>query len=142
MQKYFQYYNKIREKYNKVTEGRHGFDSMCRDILILWVILGFINGFVRSRIFSLVSLLCPVFAIWRTFSTNDVKRSIENRKYLEYRKKAFEFFKLMYKRIKEFKTHRYYTCKNCSAVIRVKRVKGEHTVACPKCRKEFSVRIH
>ncbi len=141
MQKYLQYYAKLREKYEKLMEGRHGFDTLGRDLLILWFITGFLNGFIRSRIITLLSLLCPLTVLLRMFSTNSVKRSKETRKYLELKENAAEFFKLSYRKFQERKTHKYYRCKNCSANIRVKRVKGEHTVVCPKCGKEFRVKI-
>ena len=141
MQKYLQYYAKLREKYEKLMEGRHGFDTLGRDLLILWFITGFLNGFIRSRIITLLSLLCPLTVLLRMFSTNSVKRSKETRKYLELKENAAEFFKLSYRKFQERKTHKYYHCKNCSANIRVKRVKGEHTVVCPKCGKEFRVKI-
>ncbi len=131
----------LKAKYDKLMEGRHGVDSLSRDCLIVWFIVGFLNGFIRSRIVAIASLLLPLFALLRIFSTNDVKRAAETRKYLELRNNAAEFFKISYRRIKERKTHKYYKCKNCSSYLRVKRKKGEHTVVCPKCGKEIRVKI-
>lgn len=132
----------IREKYNKLMTGRYGiFDTLNRDMLILWAAVGFINMFIRSRVVRFVLPVLPVLVILRLISENTVKRGIENRKYIDFRNKAAELFKIQYKRIKEHKTHRYYKCKNCSAYLRVPHKKGEHTVSCPKCGKEFSVKI-
>ena len=136
-----QYYLQLKEKYDKLMEGRHGVDSLSRDMLLLWFVVGFLNGFFRSRIVSLVSLLLPLLALLRVFSTNSVKREIENRKYLGIRKSTVDFFKLSKRKFNERKTHKYYKCSNCSAQLRVRREKGEHTVVCPKCGKELHIKI-
>ena len=136
-----QFLAELRAKYLKLTDGKYGMDKLNRDLFILWVILGFLNNFFRSRILSLVSLLFPLVAVLRMFSTAVYKRSNENRKYLEIKSKFTEFFKIQYLRIKERKTHKYYKCKNCSAYFRVKRKPGEHYVDCPKCGKEIKVKI-
>lgn len=136
-----QYIMKFKAGYEKLMEGRYGFDTLSGDLLVVWVITGFINGFVRSRIFSLCALALPVAAALRMLSTKTEKRRAANRKYLKYRKGAAEFFKITVKRFKERKTHKYYKCSNCSAYLRVKRRKGEHTVVCPKCGKELHVKI-
>lgn len=136
-----QYLAQLRAKYMKLMEGRYGIDSINRDLLILWIVIGFINGFIGSRVVMLCGLLLPLFAGLRMFSTAVYKRSSENRKYLKIRSSAAEGIKLRVRMIKERKTHRYYKCKNCSAYIRVKRKKGEHTIDCPKCGKEIRVKI-
>lgn len=136
-----QYILTLRQKYEKLMAGRYGFDTLSGDALVLWFVTGFINGFVRSRIFALAALLLPIFAGVRMFSKNIAKRSAENEKYLSFRRKAADFFKLSYKKFSERKTHRYYKCSNCDAQLRVKREKGRHTVVCPKCGKELHVKI-
>ena len=121
--------------------GRHGFDTLTGDMLVLWLLIGFINSFIGSRIVSLVILVFPAFAVWRMFSKNLAKRDAENAKYLKLRRKTVDFFKLSKRKFSERKTHKYYKCSNCSAQLRVKREKGEHTVVCPKCGKELHVKI-
>ncbi len=141
MDKYIQTYMKLRKKYDKLMEGRHGFDKLSRDLLVLWFVVMLLNGFIRNKWVSLVSLICPIISVLRALSVNDVKRGIENRKYLEILKSVRKSFLLLTKKFHDRKTYKYVKCKNCDAVIRVKRVGGKHIVACPKCRKEFAVRI-
>ncbi|MBQ3970184.1 MAG: hypothetical protein II685_06860 [Clostridia bacterium] len=136
-----QFLARLRSKYLKLMDGKYGLDTLGKDMFILWFIIGFVNNLLRNRIVTLVSLLLPLFAGLRMLSTSFYKRSSENRKYLKIKGDSSEFFKIQYKRIKEYKTHRYYKCKNCSSYIRVKRKKGEHYVDCPKCGKEFKVKI-
>ena len=132
---------KYKSRYDKLMEGRHGVDSLSRDLFVLWIILGFFNGFVRSKILMLLSLMLPLFSCLRVFSTNSVRRSAECRKYLELRSGCAEFFKITKRRFDDRKTHKYYKCKNCSAYLRVKKKPGSHVVACPKCGKELHVKI-
>ena len=136
-----EYLTQLKMKYDKLMVGRYGLDKLSGDLFVLWLVIGFVNSLIRSRIVTLVALILPILAVARMLSQNTVKRSNENRKYLKLRNKVIEFFKLQYRKIKERKTHRYYKCKNCSASLRVKRKKGEHTVVCPKCGKEFKVKI-
>ena len=135
------YLASLRAKYMKLMNGRYGMDKLNRDMLILWLVIGFLNNFIGSKVLMLVGLLFPLLALLRMFSTAVYKRSNENRKYSELKKKFVDWVKLSVRKFKERKTHKYYTCKNCSAYIRVKRKPGEHTVDCPKCGKEIKVKI-
>lgn len=133
----------IKEKYDQIMCDRYGrFDTLNRDLLIAWAALGFLNLFFRNILMTVIIL--PVFflaVIFRLVSTNTVARLDENRKYISYREKVIDFFKIQYKRIAEYKTHRYYKCKNCSAYIRVPAKQGKHTIVCPNCGKEFDVNV-
>jgi len=91
-----------------------------------------------------VRLIVPVFfvlAAFRFVSTKTVIRLSENRRYKKLADKISLYFKIQYKRVAEYKTHRYYKCGNCKAYIRVPAKKGKHTVACPKCGKEFKIKV-
>lgn len=136
-----QYLAQLKMKYDKLMYGKYGLDKLSRDMLILWLVIGLVNSLFRSRVVMLAALVLPILAVLRMFSENVVKRTRENLKYLSIRTKVTDFVKLRYRMAKEFKTHRYYKCKNCSAYLRVPRKKGEHTVGCPKCGKEFKVKI-
>lgn len=136
-----QYLNELRLKYMKLMNGKYGLDKLCIDMLVLWLIVGVVNTFIRSRIVTLVALILPILAALRMFSKDIAKRSKENMQYSKIKSKTIEFFKLQYRKLKEIKTHRYYKCKNCDSQLRVRRKKGEHTVCCPKCGKEFKVKI-
>ena len=135
-------FNEIKEKYDKLMTGRYGvFDTLNKDMIIVCLVIGFLNLFIRSLIIRVLSPALIVLVVLRLFSTNEVKRITENRKYMEFKEKSKEFLKIQYQRVKEYKTHRYYKCKNCSSYIRVPAKKGKHTIDCPKCGKEFEVKI-
>jgi len=131
-----------REKYYNLMVGRYAlWDRLNKDMLIFCVALNFINLFIGSWIVRTVAALLFLAPIFRVFSKNIDKREDENTNYCKKRKGVVEWFKIMYKRISEIKTHRYYKCKNCDSYIRVPYKKGEHTIDCPKCGKEFKVKI-
>ena len=135
-------FNEIKEKYDKLMTGRYGvFDTLNKDMIIVCLVIGFLNLFIRSLIIRVLSPALIVLVVLRLFSTNEVKRITENRKYMEFKEKSKEFLKIQSQRVKEYKTHRYYKCKNCSSYIRVPAKKGKHTIDCPKCGKEFEVKI-
>lgn len=136
-----QFLNELRLKYSKLMYDRHGIDSLSKDMIFIWLVISLLNTLFRSRIAALVALLLLLIAILRMFSRETYKRSKENLKYLNIKRKTVDFSKIQLRKIKEFKTHRYCKCKNCSSYLRVKRKKGTHTVCCPKCGKEFKVKI-
>ena len=45
------------------------------------------------------------------------------------------------RKFKERKEYKYLKCPFCKAQLRVRNQKGDHGVRCPKCRKEFRVKI-
>lgn len=141
MQNYMELLMKARKRYEILMQGRHGFDTLSGDLLVLWLVLGFIGGFIRSGIYSAAILAVPAAAVLRMLSKNLERRQIENAKYLKLRHSFVKGVQMRYRMFTERKTHKYYKCKNCSSYIRVKKITGEHTVACPKCGKEFRVKI-
>ena len=132
----------LKDQYNKLMYERYGkVDSLNKALLVTWFFTGFLNLFFHS---ILVGFIVPAFfflAVFRFMSKNTVQRLAENRRYKKYADKISAFFKIQYKRIAEYKTHRYYKCINCKAYIRVPAKKGKHTISCPKCGKEFDVKV-
>ena len=47
----------------------------------------------------------------------------------------------LYKQQKNDKCHVYRKCPNCKAVLRLPNKVGKHTTVCPRCNKEFKVRV-
>ena len=130
---------KFREKFARFMMGRNGVDHL--NMALLWVYLGLVLLGIFWKVFTFLALIPMVILLWRTFSKNLYKRQGENRKYLMLSGKAKSFFNLQKRKWAERKTHRYRTCPHCKATVRLPYKKGKHTVCCPKCRKDFSVRI-
>lgn len=121
--------------------GRNGMDKFNRFLFVLYLLMCIVNIFVRSLIVYLVQWLFVVYIIFRVLSRNIIMRSKENRIYCNVRNSVVNFIIRHKNKFRDRKTHRYIKCRHCKATLRVKRNKGNHTVRCPKCRQEFSVKI-
>lgn len=119
--------------------GRYGGDQLTRALIILSFILMVIPGYLPSEFSGLIVVAyIPTFiAIFRTLSRNIYKRRQENYKYLKFENAAIAWFKQKSKRVKESKTHKYFTCPECKQKLRVPRGSGKITVTCPKCKRSF-----
>ena len=131
----------FRQRIARFMYGRYGMDQLYNFTLIACLVLLVINIFVRSYIISLVEYALLIWALWRTFSKNIVKRRIENQKYLQIQGKVVKFFDLIRCRFRDRKTHVYRKCPGCKNNLRLPRKKGTHTVNCPCCHKSFDVTI-
>lgn len=119
--------------------GRYGADQLNRTLLWVYFALA-----IASFFFAPLILLSTVLMFWmmfRIFSRNIGKRYAENQKYLRFTGKIKNWFRLKGRKWKERKTHRYRRCPHCRATLRLPYKKGKHQVCCPKCRKNFEVKI-
>ena len=81
-----------------------------------------------------------IFAVFRMFSRNTEQRRKENywiREKLGFIKRKKDF----HAQKKADKVHVYKKCPACGAVLRLPRRIGVHKTVCPKCGKEFTVKV-
>lgn len=130
-------------KFSMFMQGRYGWDQLNLALLVISLIVEIVFGFCPYpvRLFKLLTYVLIGLVIFRTFSRNIYKRSEENRKFLPLYNRIISWFKLTYKKFRDGKTHRYYKCPACKSSLRVKYVKGTHTIRCPKCGNKFSKKI-
>ena len=133
--------NNLKYKLQRFMYGRYGIDALYRFLLALTFIVMIANIIWPHIALWITSLVIFLIAFIRTFSKNINARRKENQIYLTIRHKLFGFIPRTIKRFKERKIYLYKKCPNCHATLRLKRIKGSHTVACPKCSKEFSVKV-
>lgn len=133
------------QRFAGFMQGRYGGDKLNIFLYILFLVLWLVNIFVFNVMASLVldvfEIVIVVISIFRSFSRNIAKRSEENRKFLSVYNPIAAWFKLTFRKIKEFRHYRYIKCPVCKAQLRVKNKRGNHTVRCPKCKSEFSKKI-
>lgn len=122
--------------------GRYGGDNLSRALLILSFVLLIIVGFLPKSLFGLeiVAYIPTAICIFRIFSRNIYKRQKENYKYLKLENDAKAWFKNKLNRIKDSKTHKYFTCADCKQKLRVPRGQGKISITCPKCKKTFKAK--
>ena len=137
------YMRNLMYKFSVFMQGRYGSDQLNIGLIVVALLVDIIFGFFSFpfNLLQLLSLGLICIAIFRTFSRNIYKRSAENRKFLPVYNRITGWFKLTYKKFRDGKTHRYYKCPACKASLRVKYVKGEHTIRCPKCSNQFKKKI-
>ena len=130
-------------KFNMFMQGRYGFDQLNFALFVVALIVDVVCIFLPPylQLINLISLALILFAIFRALSRNIYKRSAENRKVQPVINSITGWFKLTYKKFRDGRTHRYYKCPACKASLRVKFVKGTHTIKCPKCRHQFKKRL-
>ena len=121
--------------------GRNKMDMFAFAAIIAYLVINIINMFFHLWVLTLLAFACFGYSIFRMLSKNIPQRQLENEKFLIIWGRVVAFFKLTKNRFKYIKTHVYKTCPSCKAKIRLPRKKGKHTVCCPKCRKDFKVRI-
>ena len=132
---------KFKEKLVRFMVGRYGTDQLYFGMLVLSLILMVVNLFIGSTVVAMVVWLLLALMLFRSFSRNISRRSMENLKFLKLWQPVQNKSSLALRRVKEFRTHRFRTCPSCRAVLRLPRKRGRHTVVCPKCRHSFKVRI-
>lgn len=121
--------------------GRNNIDKFALVLFIAYLVICVLNMVLHFLPLSILGLVIFAYAVFRTLSKNIPQRQLENEKFLYVWAKIISFCKLTQNRFKYAKTHRYRTCPNCKAHLRLPKRKGKHTVGCPKCKKDFKVKI-
>ncbi len=130
----------FRYRLMQFMSGRYGTDSLTNALLIFGAVVSFINIFIRSGIIQLLVYAVIIFAVFRVLSRNHEARRKENRFFNE----KFNIFKSkmeIYRNQKNDKLHVYRKCPACKAVLKLPHRIGEHTTVCPRCGKEFKVKV-
>ena len=132
---------KIRQAIASFMYGRYGIDRLYWVLLGIWFVQSVGNMFVGSFIIALLEMAVMVLAIWRTMSRNIYQRRRENEQLTKCINSVKGAFSLTGQRIRDIGRKRYRKCKTCKAVLRLPINRGSHTVRCPRCAREFKVRI-
>lgn len=141
----------MREKLYRFMQGRYGSDQLNRFLLWLMVGMVVINLFLGSSVFYLLSVIVLVVSYYRMFSRNLYKRSAENDKYLELKRRVQSFFSNTFDRngchakfntngsniIDESKLYRIFKCPSCGQKLRVPKGKGKICISCKRCGNSF-----
>lgn len=143
------FFYKLRNMLNRMFYGRQGIDKLNYFLLIVYCVLALFNMFVLKingrimlyKIIQLILILLFVLIVFRAFSRNLTARRKENAKFLALVPTASAYFRLQKEKFRNRKTHVYKKCPHCCANIKLPRKKGNHTVCCPKCHRDFGVKI-
>ena len=133
--------NRFKNWLFRFFSGRYGTDSFGYFLLILYAVLCIINAIFRALAIQIFTLVIAFYYIWRVFSRNYYKRSLENRRFLSIWNPIKTEVKLFFDKIRYSKTSRFRKCKHCKAILKLPNKKGKHSVRCPKCSNLFDVKI-
>ncbi len=111
--------------------GRYGNDKLNRALMIASLVCLVLSIF--WGVFYLVALALMLWSIFRTYSKNISARMRERDTYNRLIGKVRTKCRLYKRMWNERKTHRYFKCKQCKAVIRIPKGRGEVDVGCPRC---------
>ena len=129
-----EWFRKFSEKYRDFMYGRYGADELGRTLLISALVCVILSYLPYLRILSLAATVLLLWYFFRVFSKNYPARRNELNKYYVFKDKIKKKQRLWSVRWRDRKTHVYFKCKNCGAMIRVPKNKGEIEVTCPRCR--------
>lgn len=132
---------RIRQAIASFMYGRYGVDRLYWVLLGVWLVLSAVNMFVGSFVIALLEMAVMAVAIWRTLSRNIYQHRHENELLTKWLNSIKGAFSLTGQRIRDIGKKRYRKCKTCNAVLRLPINRGAHTVRCPRCAREFKVRI-
>ncbi|MBR4054186.1 MAG: hypothetical protein IKK06_05225 [Clostridia bacterium] len=130
----------FRQRLAGFLVGRNGPDTIYNVCIWSSLVLAVLGMFWDSLLCSLLYLGLFGYAIFRFFSRNVAKRRAENQAFRNFFGR-FRRNSKMRKKQKADKEHVYKVCPLCKAQLRLPYRKGEHTVCCPRCKGEFSVKI-
>ena len=134
------FFQKIGYKIAAFMYGRYGHDELNTVILVCALVISLASSVVGAipklyyfHLFSLLSTALLVWSIFRMLSKNHAKRRKELNVYLKIKNKPANAIKLHKNKKRDKKTHVYFKCHKCRAVLRVPRGKGSIIVTCPRC---------
>lgn len=130
----------FRYRFMQFMYGRYGLDKLFYGIMALAMVISFINIFVRTLILQFIVYGLVIYAIFRFLSRNTYARKKENDWFqdkLNFIKKQRQFAEQR----RNDTLHIYKKCPACKAILRLPHRIGVHTTVCPRCGKEFKVKV-
>jgi DNA-directed RNA polymerase subunit RPC12/RpoP len=124
----------------RFMQGRYGYDELSWFFSIAGLILLLLSALPYLSILYFIAIALLIWSWFRAFSKNVYKRQIERSKYLNIKNKVTQKFRLCKNVWHERKTHKYYKCPHCKAVVRVIKPEKGRTINihCPKCGNSFN----
>ena len=129
----------FRQRLAGFLMGRNGPDTIYNVCIWTSLVIAIIGIFWDSILCSVLYIGLFIYAMFRFFSRNVIKRRAENQAFRRFWKKFRIGGPKDWKKSDE--AHVYKRCPHCDAQLRLPRSKGKHTVCCPRCKEHFSVKI-
>lgn len=132
------FFQRMMAALQRFMSGRYGgMDPLNMFLISLYLVLAVIQMFWRTPIIYILSIVPAVLFIFRMLSRNLAARQKENDQFLKLTAPVRRFFRRYYRRIRDGKSYKYFSCPNCRKELRVPRGRGSIQITCPRCRHEF-----
>lgn len=119
-------------------QKKYGIDEYGIFLIWLAIALVVIGYFLNSSFLNILSMLVIVYALFRSFSSNLIKRRSENRTFVE---NVIDPIKNTFnKKSTTSKANKEIKCPNCGQKLRIPKGKGKIKVRCPKCKDKFDAK--
>ena len=128
------FFQRFAYKMTNFMYGRYGTDELSKCLMILALILMVVSWIPRLGLLYFLALALMIWSLLRSFSRKIDKRKRELERYRRIKKPFTNFFKLSRNRWRDRKTHVYFKCKKCRAVLRIPKGKGSIVVICTRCK--------
>lgn len=79
--------DKLKKALLKLVEERYGIDEFSKFLIYIFLLICIANTFIKSMVIYTISFLISLFIFFRFFSKNKTKRTAENARFLEIKKK-------------------------------------------------------
>ncbi len=132
---------KFTDKVQRFFYGRNGNDKLNNFIFFLYLVLLIVYLFVHHISLIIIATILLIINIYRMLSKKLYVRQKENAIYIKITSSIKRPFLRFFHRIRDRKTHVYKKCPNCKRVLKLRKVKGTHTVKCPICANHFNIKI-
>lgn len=127
------WFQKLGYKMASFMYGRYGNDDLTKFLLIFALILMVVSWIPHLGWVYFLAAAVLVWSLMRSFSRKFERRRRELECYLKIKRPIVNFFKLSRNKWRDRKTHIYFKCPKCKAVLRVPKGKGEIIVTCTRC---------
>ncbi|MBQ8404977.1 MAG: hypothetical protein IJX55_11265 [Clostridia bacterium] len=126
-------FEKLLEKIRLLMNGRYGVDELSVFLLYICIFVLILSFMPNLSMLSAVALVISVWLCFRCFSKKRAARLAELDFYLRTKNKIHKKCLHIKARWRDRKTHVYFKCPKCGAMLRVPKNKGEIEVRCPNC---------
>ncbi len=131
------FFERMSHKMASFMYGRYGNDALTKFLLIAAIVLMVISWFPHMGWVYFLAAALLVWSLTRSFSRKVDLRRRELDRYLKIKNGIVNFFKLRKNMWRDRKTHVYFKCKKCKAVLRVPKGKGSIVVICTRCKERI-----
>ena len=116
--------------------GRYGSDQLNIALIIFSLVISIVMRFTPVWSLGYLCYILLGFSVFRMLSRNIEARRKENLMFLKIVWPFKNWTQYTSRKVKD-KTHKYYKCPKCKAVLRVPKGRGKIQITCTKCKHEF-----